>query len=331
MLNAIRSFVLLVAAGSAHAAPIGGDGWISDFDVAAKQAKAEKKDLLVDFTGSDWCGWCIRLKSEVFDHAAFTDAVTKDYVLVSLDFPRTQPAIGKVPNPTRNAALAAEYKVSGYPTILLMTPDGEVFGQTGYQAGGPAKYVEHLNKLREKGRGALQLRLDYENAKPEQKEAAWLKVVAHVEAAAKADIVIQRLLPIVREGLASAPANAAEHKRAAVAALLNVGEKDAPLFALGRELDPKNEHGLQQRVLALEYRGARSEEDAKAILAQVEALDQAGLLKQDKFAFELYALSAMFVSQVGPDPVKAKAFATKALAIGSDDRRLLSICEQLVK
>lgn len=331
MLNAIRSLVFLVALGSAQAAPVGGDGWIGDFDLAVKQAKAEKKDLLVDFTGSDWCGWCIRLKSEVFDHATFSEAVTKDYVLVSLDYPRSKPAIDKVPNPERNAALQSQYKISGYPTILLMTADGDVYAQTGYQAGGPAKYVEHLNKLRASGRSAVQLKLDYEKATPEQKEAAWLKLVAHVDAAPKLDLVIARLVPIVREGLTSDPANAKGHKRAAIAALLNVGEKDSALLASARELDPKNEFGLLQRVLAIEYRGARNEDDAKAMLAKVEELDSAGLLKQDKFAFELYALSAMFISQVGPDPVKAKAFATKALAIGSDDRRLTSICEQLVK
>ena len=54
----------------------GGEGWTSNFDEASKQAAGEKKDLLIDFTGSDWCGWCIKLNEEVFQHDAFKDGVT---------------------------------------------------------------------------------------------------------------------------------------------------------------------------------------------------------------------------------------------------------------
>ena len=67
-----------------------GEGWVADFDVAVKQAREQGKHLLVDFTGSDWCGWCIKLHDEVFAKEAFLKAAQEKYVLVALDFPRDQ-------------------------------------------------------------------------------------------------------------------------------------------------------------------------------------------------------------------------------------------------
>src|SRR5262245_30386000 len=102
------------------------DPWIADFDKAAELAKKEGKDLFVDFTGSDWCIWCQRLHEEVFKFDSFLDAEEKEYVLVSLDFPNSDEAKKRVPNPARNAELAQKYRIGGYPTILLMTSSGDV-------------------------------------------------------------------------------------------------------------------------------------------------------------------------------------------------------------
>jgi len=118
--------------------------WLTDLDEGIKVAKAEKKAILVDFTGSDWCGWCIRLKKEVFDQKEFA-AVTKDFVLVELDYPqkKKQPAEEKA----KNKALAEKFAIEGFPTILLLDSNGEPFAQTGYEAGGPVKYLAHLAVL----------------------------------------------------------------------------------------------------------------------------------------------------------------------------------------
>jgi thioredoxin-related protein len=118
--------------------------WLTDLDEGMKVAKAEKKAILVDFTGSDWCGWCIRLKKEVFDQKEFA-AVTKDFVLVELDYPqkKKQPADEKA----KNKALAEKFSIEGFPTIMLLDANGEPFAQTGYVAGGPAMYLPHLAEL----------------------------------------------------------------------------------------------------------------------------------------------------------------------------------------
>ena len=65
-----------------------GEGWMTDFEAAKQKAAAENKDLLVDFTGSDWCGWCIKLVDEVFKHDAFKQGAADNFVLVELDFPQ---------------------------------------------------------------------------------------------------------------------------------------------------------------------------------------------------------------------------------------------------
>ena len=66
----------------------GGEGWTHDFEAAKKQAADENKDLLIDFIGSDWCGWCIKLNEEVFSHDEFKTGVKDKYVLVELDYPK---------------------------------------------------------------------------------------------------------------------------------------------------------------------------------------------------------------------------------------------------
>jgi len=123
----------------------GGAGWTHDVDAALKQAKKEGKDVLIDFTGSDWCGWCIRLNEEVFSQEAFLPAATKNFVLVELDFPRGKQQSAETKK--QNAEWQAKFQVRGFPTILLMDADGRPFAQTGYQAGGTEKYLSHLSEL----------------------------------------------------------------------------------------------------------------------------------------------------------------------------------------
>ena len=120
------------------------EGWLTDLDEGIKVAKAEKKAILVDFTGSDWCGWCIRLKKEVFDQKEFA-AVSKDFVLVELDYPQRKKQSPE--EKAKNKVWAEKFAIEGYPTIMLLNANGEPFAQTGYQAGGPVKYLAHLAEL----------------------------------------------------------------------------------------------------------------------------------------------------------------------------------------
>ncbi|MEO6597295.1 MAG: thioredoxin family protein [Planctomycetota bacterium] len=124
--------------------------WFQDFAKAKAQAKAENKDLLIDFTGSDWCGWCVKLDEEVFSQDAFKTAAPKSFVLVKLDYPRNKELLSAEIT-AQNKKLRADYPVQGFPTILLTDAEGRPYGATGYAEGGPEKYLESLAELKKKG------------------------------------------------------------------------------------------------------------------------------------------------------------------------------------
>lgn len=119
--------------------------WADDMDAAMAQARAQGKDLLLDFTGSDWCPPCMALKREVFDTPAFADAVRDQFVLVELDFPRQHALAPETAE--QNAAWSDRLGVVGFPTIVLADAQGRPYAVTGYQPGGAAAYVKHLESL----------------------------------------------------------------------------------------------------------------------------------------------------------------------------------------
>ncbi len=121
--------------------------WLDSVPQAMDQAKRENKLLLLDFTGSDWCGWCKKLDADTFSKPEFTDYAGKNLVLVVVDFPahKPQPAALK----GANKALKEKYDVKGYPTLVVLKPDGTVlWKQTGYLAGGPDKMIAKLDQVR---------------------------------------------------------------------------------------------------------------------------------------------------------------------------------------
>ncbi len=124
----------------------GGEGWQTDFEAAKKLAAEGKKDLLLDFTGSDWCGWCIKLNKEVFDLEPFKTGTKDKFVLVELDFPQKKELEAKLKE--QNEKLQEQFKIQGFPTILLCDATGKPYAKTGYQPGGAEKYVAHLDELR---------------------------------------------------------------------------------------------------------------------------------------------------------------------------------------
>ncbi len=143
MISSLRALAVVAALGGLSSSVLAsGEGWMTDWEAAKKKAAEEKKDLLVDFTGSDWCGWCIKLDKEVFSEAKFKDEASKQFVFVSLDFPQKK----ELPKEEKeqNEKLQKEFGVQGFPTIFLTDASGKPFGKTGYQPGGPEKYLEHL-------------------------------------------------------------------------------------------------------------------------------------------------------------------------------------------
>jgi len=119
--------------------------WLTDFEEAKKLAADKNIPILADFSGSDWCGWCIKLDQEVFSKNEFKKYAESNLVLFLADFPAGKKLPDEVAE--QNKSLAQKYGIRGYPTVLLLNKDGKVLARTGYQAGGPEAYVKHIKNL----------------------------------------------------------------------------------------------------------------------------------------------------------------------------------------
>jgi len=120
--------------------------WQTNFEAAKQQAKKEDKVVLVDFTGSDWCGYCIRLKKAVWDKPEFAKFAEKSLVLVELDFPHNK----KLPADLKkqNDKLQDNYHIEGFPTIVLLDGDGKELGRMeGYEGDNVDSYIKRLEKI----------------------------------------------------------------------------------------------------------------------------------------------------------------------------------------
>ncbi|MGA1237842.1 MAG: thioredoxin family protein [Limisphaerales bacterium] len=120
--------------------------WKTDMTKALAEAKAQKKAVLINFTGSDWCGFCIKLDKEVFATETFQEYAKENLVLVKADFPRRLELSAE--QKKANEALKAQYakQFQGYPTIVLVHADGKKAGElVGYGPGtGPDKYLKDV-------------------------------------------------------------------------------------------------------------------------------------------------------------------------------------------
>ena len=134
--------VLALGASAASAA----EGWGSNYAQAAAQAKADNKLLLMDFTGSDWCVWCIKLNKEVFSQPEFKKYAAEHLVLLEVDFPQTKPQPPALA--AQNEKLQSKYGIQGFPTVVVLNPAGKKVGELGYQEGGPKAFIAALEKLK---------------------------------------------------------------------------------------------------------------------------------------------------------------------------------------
>lgn len=149
----ILVFILLVA--GSYAVNAQELVWNTNLDNAVEISKKSKKPLMLFFTGSDWCGWCKRLQSEVFKKPEFETWAKANVVLVEVDFPRRTPLTPELQ--TQNNQLQQFFQVQGFPTIWLVNgnkTDGKInfekLGSTGYVAGGPTAWLDAANQILKK-------------------------------------------------------------------------------------------------------------------------------------------------------------------------------------
>ena len=135
------ALLVVLATSSASANP----GWLTNYKEAQEEAKANKKLVLLNFTGSDWCGWCIRLDREVFTKPEFQEYAKKKLVLLEVDFPRARQL--SAAEKSQNEELAQKYQIQGFPTIVVLDGEGRMVGELGYTPGGPSAFIAELEKL----------------------------------------------------------------------------------------------------------------------------------------------------------------------------------------
>lgn len=140
LLAAVFTVLLTVRTGAREMLP-----WLTDLSQAQVQAKTEGKWVLIHFTGSDWCGWCMKLHKDVFQKAEFESYAKSNLVLVSVDFPKR-----KLQAPTvqqANQKLAAQYQVQGPPTLIVLDSQGRMLGKLNYGNGGAKAFLAELEKV----------------------------------------------------------------------------------------------------------------------------------------------------------------------------------------
>ena len=127
--------------------------WHTDMSKVTDVSIKENKPMFLFFTGSDWCGWCIRLQKEVFKTPEFIKWAKENVVLVELDFPRKNEQTDAVK--MQNAQLQQQLQVRGYPSVWFVsaakTAEAKVnltaLGSTGYVAGGPKVWIDGANQI----------------------------------------------------------------------------------------------------------------------------------------------------------------------------------------
>ena len=121
--------------------------WLTSYEEAVELSEQSGRPILADFTGSNWCGYCVKLKKEVFDTPQFRAWAADNVVLLELDFPSP-----RKPNDWKsdwikqqNLTLKERYHITGFPTVMILNPDGSVIGMQGYEKGGPEQWIGIVN------------------------------------------------------------------------------------------------------------------------------------------------------------------------------------------
>jgi len=142
--NFIKSLALTLALASTIFA--GTPGWETQWEDAKAKAKAENKLILINLTGTDWCGWCIKLEKEVFSTKEFKEFAAANVILMEVDFPRKTELSAELK--AQNEELKKKYLQGGYPTIFLLDAEGnKVSKDLGELEGGTEGYIKKITEL----------------------------------------------------------------------------------------------------------------------------------------------------------------------------------------
>jgi protein disulfide-isomerase len=124
-----------------------GEPWLTDLATAQAKAQAENKAVLIHFSGSDWCGWCMKLRKEVFAKADFDSYARTNLVLLTIDFPKHKPVAPGIQS--TNQHVAEQFQVQGFPTLVLLDAQGKRLGNVNYAQGGVKPFLAEVERVRQ--------------------------------------------------------------------------------------------------------------------------------------------------------------------------------------
>jgi protein disulfide-isomerase len=320
LLAALPLAPLAAAPGSPSAAAHPDEGrpaWTQELDAATALARESGRDLLLNFTGSDWCSWCKRLKREVLIQEAFLTAASRDYVLVTVDLPRSPEAVAAVPDLPGNRALAKRYGVQSFPTVVLVTADGEEYGRTGYREGGAGPYLEHLAELRRTGRAPLmaakELRRAFDGGDAEARAAAAASALELFPRLPEGSAGVALRVPVLAHHRVLDPEDERGDLTRSLRLLLLSTKADEASIALARARDPRNAAGLLELAVYAEAYWAARPEDQRRMATEILALHRLGPVRESRAAAILYPYGALWVGSHLRDREAAKELARLGL------------------
>lgn len=119
--------------------------WTTDYAAGLQQAKAENRKVFLFFTGSDWCGWCMKLDREILSTSEFKAFAAEKLVLIKVDFPHNTPQSEQ--QKAANQKLAEQFGIRGFPTVIVLNGAGKKVGTLGYLEGGPQPFLKALRGM----------------------------------------------------------------------------------------------------------------------------------------------------------------------------------------
>ena len=121
--------------------------WVNNFDSAKKIAKQENKNIIMIFSGSDWCAPCIRLDKNIWQSQEFKDESKDSWVTMKLNFPRKKANQLPAEEEKHNRELAEKYNKEGnFPLVVILTPEGKVLGKLGFKNVSPEEYIKLIKE-----------------------------------------------------------------------------------------------------------------------------------------------------------------------------------------
>lgn len=123
--------------------------WNYNFEEAKAVAKEQNKEIVLVFSGSDWCAPCIKLDKNIWQSDAFKKESAEKWILVKADFPRKKANQLAQEQTEHNRNLAEKYNLEGsFPLVVLLDKTGKVLGKMGFKNVSPEEYIKMIDALK---------------------------------------------------------------------------------------------------------------------------------------------------------------------------------------